>query len=349
MRILTLTQTLVLSAALASATPFSNLYFFGDSLSDSGNISALALGLYPPAPYYPGRFSNGPVWAEDFAVLQNFPSAGQHAGMTLGPNFLNLDIKGPGNNYAIAGARNDTTGAIDSLGVPTGMEMQTYYYLTRSNFTADPNALYVLFGGGNDIRDAALLAPAARTQMVTTAAYDLIVSAYELGQYGARRFLVMNAPDIGLTPEARLERNDSASATAATVDYNAALNFFLSGLAFPNEQIFQFDTFGAFNAIYQDALSGGSAFGITNATTPCFAGYAGSTGADCTKSLFSDDLHPTALVHGLMALGVNNDVSTPALLSAASAIQNPEPATFGLTGIVLAALLWKSRRKACRS
>ena len=121
MRIHSLLSTLLFSVSLAGAAPFSNIYFFGDSLSDSGNISALSLGLYPGAPYYQGRFSNGPTWAESYAILQGYPNAGQHAGMTLGANFLNLDIPGTGNNYAIGGARTNTTGAIDSLGIPTGI------------------------------------------------------------------------------------------------------------------------------------------------------------------------------------------------------------------------------------
>ena len=38
---------------------------FGDSLSDTGN-TFLAAGI-PPAPYYQGHYSNGPIWLEYLA------------------------------------------------------------------------------------------------------------------------------------------------------------------------------------------------------------------------------------------------------------------------------------------
>ncbi len=102
------------------AAPFSDLFFFGDSLSDAGNISKMTAGSIPGSPYYQGRFSNGPEWSELFAVLKGFPAAGQYAGLTLGANFLNLKIDGPGNNYSIGGARTATGGTADSFGIPTG-------------------------------------------------------------------------------------------------------------------------------------------------------------------------------------------------------------------------------------
>lgn len=351
---LSLGCVLLLTFAISvSATPFSDLYFFGDSLSDSGNVSALTAGLYPSAPYYDGRFSNGPVWAEIFSNLQGHPTAGSYAGMTLGANYLNLSIDGPGNNYAIAGARTDTTGTLDEVNIPSGVLVQVYYYLSQKNRVSDPNALYVLFAGANDIRDAAQLAPAERDQMANAAAYNMTLAAYLLGQSGARNFLILNEPDIGLTPEAQLERNDAASATAASRQYNLALNYFMSSLSFPGEQLYQFDTFDLFDLLYNDALSGGTLTGITNATTPCFAGFAGSTGTNCADSIFSDDLHPTAKVHALLGYAVNNMLSTgssfgspPQLLATSflSAQVVPEPATFVQMGIGLGLLAWRRRR-----
>ena len=58
-----LATALTLAPALAQAAPFTAIYVFGDSLSDTGNFTALAgtavPGLVVPgAPYAPGRASN---------------------------------------------------------------------------------------------------------------------------------------------------------------------------------------------------------------------------------------------------------------------------------------------------
>ena len=67
------------------ASGFSNMYVFGDSLSDMGRLFAATGGMIPPAPIYAnGRLSNGPVWAEYVA------------------DDLNLDLN-LGNNFAIGG------------------------------------------------------------------------------------------------------------------------------------------------------------------------------------------------------------------------------------------------------
>ena len=50
----------------ATAATFSQIYVFGDSLSDTGN-SLKATGIPPSPPYFQGRSSNGPVWSEYLA------------------------------------------------------------------------------------------------------------------------------------------------------------------------------------------------------------------------------------------------------------------------------------------
>src|SRR5574338_599415 len=96
---------LVLIAAAAYGAPFTNLFFFGDSLSDTGNVysvtsllNAATLGLVPvqplSPPYFNGRFSNGPLWTEQVATRLGQPGDAQHAGMSLG---VFGSLAGPGN------------------------------------------------------------------------------------------------------------------------------------------------------------------------------------------------------------------------------------------------------------
>ncbi|MHC5725840.1 MAG: SGNH/GDSL hydrolase family protein, partial [Nostoc sp.] len=49
----------------ASAASFDQLYVFGDSLSDTGNIYNATGKTYPQSPpYFDGRFSDGPIWID---------------------------------------------------------------------------------------------------------------------------------------------------------------------------------------------------------------------------------------------------------------------------------------------
>ena len=58
------------------AAPITDLYVFGDSLSDTGNLFALTFGIEPPSPpYFDGRFSDGPVWVETLAPLNRLTAA----------------------------------------------------------------------------------------------------------------------------------------------------------------------------------------------------------------------------------------------------------------------------------
>ena len=87
--------------AAAAAPSFSDVYFFGDSLSDTGNTNKLFADIPPPfgpievpnmddGPYAGGRFSNGPVWTEYLATGLGLAGAANplHQG---------------GNNFAYAG------------------------------------------------------------------------------------------------------------------------------------------------------------------------------------------------------------------------------------------------------
>lgn len=72
------------------------IFIFGDSLSDSGSSFALTFGAIPPEPPYDsGRFSNGLVAVEYLA---------EDLGFTLNPYYDD----GGGNNFAVGGARTGT-------------------------------------------------------------------------------------------------------------------------------------------------------------------------------------------------------------------------------------------------
>ncbi len=298
---------LTLFAGRAQAISFTQLVAFGDSLSDTGNVSANTGGLLPLPPYTPGRFTNGPVWIETFASNLGLSAVASNTG---------------GTNYAHGGA---VTGAPLSSSFPSlSLTDQMSQYLTDTGGFADPNALYVIWGGGNDVRDGDVTGSAANIAAMVT----------NLAGAGASNFLVANLPDVGLTPEAQgFGPVAAAGATFLSTTHNANLAAEMATLRGSlGVSIFELDVFGFLN----DVIANNS-FGITNTTDACYDGVTGTGGAgtvcsDPDSHLFWDGIHPTAAAHA--ALG--NFASTVV----------PVPAAVWLFGSALGLLGWVRRKAA---
>lgn len=312
-----------LAALPALAGPYSSMYVFGDSLSDTGNLQILSGGAFPnPAsgPYAGGRFSDGPLWVESLAA--SLGVANDAKPWLLG-----------GKNYAIAGAR---TGAVSNPGDPPGVLAQLGGLWGAAPGTADPNALYVLVGGGNDMRDGrtafignSAAAVAGRQAAAQAAADNLIQALGYLNVAGARHVLVSNLPNLGGSPEAfLLEANGLTGAVAASRDisnrFNALIsNVFDAGVSFGLDMDL-LNMAGVGDLVVADALgNGGATYGITNVSAPCtgFTFSAALGGSACSVSLFSDALHPSAAAHQVIATAALGLVPEPAaLLLAATAL-----------------------------
>lgn len=67
----------------ATAASFTQIYVFGDSVSNIGNVFDSTGGAIPPNQFYfDGRFSNGPVWVDYLA---------QDLGLSLTPLLVFLN------------------------------------------------------------------------------------------------------------------------------------------------------------------------------------------------------------------------------------------------------------------
>jgi len=266
-------------AVPADAAPTA-IYAFGDSLTDTGNIAATTAGVIPLSPpYAAGRFSNGPLWIDRVAAAYGTQAVPSLAG---------------GNNFAFGGA---TTGGT----VPPGVTFQTLDYLARQGINgADPDALYIVYGGGNDVRNelTSTLAPetlaAAATENVRQAVTNLALA-------GAEYIMVPNLSDLALTPEsiaggpAMMER-----ATALSAAFNTALSGVLAGLdaALPIDLI-TLDVRSLFNSVVANPAQ----YGLTNINTPCFTGAIDRPGTVCANPdeyLFWDSVHPTTVAHRIL-------------------------------------------------
>jgi len=275
---------------------FDKIYFFGDSLSDPGNIYALTgltskapYDLVPSAPYAIGgqQFSNGKTWAQRFAQNMRLNRSGKAA----------LDSPGKNGNYAFGGARARLG---DGSGAPSSLE-QVGLYLSHYGM-ADSDALYVVQFGGNDIRDALLTLDPSKVGDAVMAIIDkdfgVIKTLYD---NGARHFLLVGAPNLGLTP-AVVQQGPLAAFFAESLslafndglDQGAALLQFLH----PDISIQGLDI----SLILQSVVDAPANFGIEEVTNPCLT-FDVKSGAKCSNPedyLFWDGIHPTSVIHKLV-------------------------------------------------
>jgi outer membrane lipase/esterase len=306
----------------ATAASFDNMVIIGDSLSDTGNLFELTSFLLqmnlmlapaplpPSPPYASGRFSNGPLWVETLAERIGHGQATFPAGVALGAAAL-PGYPG-GNNYAIAGAFTGMGNSALGQNPPTGLQVQVEYYLQQHGGAADPETLYVVVGGGNDIRIQTRDQPnkILRDSVLYSAALAYRDVVKRLADAGAKTIVVANVPDFGANPEARYLYNQAARATDATLVFNRFADHALEQLAeHQSVTLAKVDFFGLMNAVIRDATRhGGATFGITNVDTPCLdtpvwiaEGVIPGAGTfGCDVSLFADYLHPTAKAHAIL-------------------------------------------------
>lgn len=373
--------SLALSAPLSALAGFSNMYVFGDSLSDNGNLyqwtgapnpvsSGTAIPVSPP--YTAGRFENGKSYSE---LLWNGLRSASHLPSNSGeltPRGLKLyDDGGPGldtgapagTNYAVGGARSRyhrfdlTTGELPpvTLPLPPAPGSATYYQFSlRGQFdqyeadhahSADPEALYVVWAGSNDVGDALQLvgqngdpmnpfawASARLAEALADVQHVLVGLVLE----GAENLLVPNVPDLGLVPEVNSNAPAAAVATALSIAYNASLSQILAGLYTLNADlnIYGFDSF----AFLRQAVAAPQDFGFSNVTDACLQGLFVAPPATGPVSvcntpdeyLFWDTLHPSARAHEIIAARMLTTI--------------PEPATLLLVAISLGGFLLGTRR-----
>lgn len=264
---------------------YSDFVVIGASLSDTGNVSAATKGASPGAApnYFGGRWSNGTLWIENVAA--NYSKA-------ITPSLLG------GKNYAYGGAKTCALPSVTSS-VPDMCDQTTQYLAAVSN-TADVKALYVIDATsvGNEINAVIQSGGAlASTLITTTAPANVIAVMQRLYNAGARRFLVLNAPDVGATP---LYLNGAfagagSTATALSTAYNTTLSTSLDTFTTSNPAaiITRFDTF----ATNKDIASNPSKYGITDTTHACTQGAAPAT-ICATPDTFAywDTFHPTKVV-----------------------------------------------------
>ncbi len=327
------------------ATTISKIVIFGDSLSDNGNLYSATshrswlgdqlcqylgmtcskLPVLPMSPpYYQGRFSNGLVWIENVGQMLNLTKSVTEF-----------------RDYAFGGAWAEAPGyggenvAPDDIGVQVSTYMMLYPY-DQGKASRD---LFVIWAGGNDYLSGRSDVQYATTKTVEAIQYQL----HKLIDFGATIFLIPNLPNLGLTPWATTQGTKLAeNLTQLSQQHNLKLALMMKKeqSEHPNVKFIAVDVMQYFNEL----ISKRAQYQLSNVNDACYPGnYDGNNAAlaalpnakinkmimgnvelrvaystaqsasagvqPCANPdnyLFWDHVHPTKVVHQLLANYVVN-------------------------------------------
>ena len=321
------------------STP-SAIYVFGDSLSDRGNLAEVYYhNNLPNPPSYHDSFTNGNVAVQTMA---------SRIGLSVEPSLWVTNFQDPyhlfsadytpGTNYAVAGATAaaQAVGGFPSINLP--QQIGALEALTGG--LLDPNALYTVFIGGNDVRDAAK--EGTGLSAINTGVQTEIAGINTLLSSGAKNLLVVNVPNIGAIPEFS-QFGLSAVGTQYSQAYDSQLSAGLAAITIPSgSSVGQFDFYS-----YASSLSSALARQGFDMTDPCYVNTpvsavtttaCGTNAENIGKLYYWDSIHPTAAVDNL----VGNALADFAFGTAPAV---PEPASWALMIFGFAAVGVAIRRR----
>lgn len=335
-----------------ASEPFaaSALYVLGDSLSDVGNAAGAAdyllnLVIEPPTVglcnaadvlvvprrcddlfYEQSRVSDGPVAVEHLAA---------HLGLEeLEPSLHVV----PGRSktataYAVAGAK--------ARGADEADLARQVDWLLLDHAPLPADAVYVVMIGGNDAIDALqadVASPAASLRpsaaIVTTAVAAIGAAVERLLDFGARRIVVANVPDLAMLPAVRAEAragNDEAATLAAAAAISEAFDREIDALVDVLEArrdwdapvppvIERFDLRAELDGALQamtaaggnadDACFDSEAYRASDDAARTFHPECGPTTADgpprFSQFAFWDGIHPTGAAHAAIGAALSS-------------------------------------------
>ena len=324
------------STAPTAKVAFKNVVVFGDSLSDVGTYTP-ATGQLGQAGFGGKFTTNpGPIWVETLARslgtavtpgLVGFNGQTVNCPAAAGGAAAAATCTG----YAQGGSRVTNPAGIGRASATAGaltfpMLQQIQTHLTRNGGTFKDTDLVVLWGGNNDVFIqfgtfvGKVQAGVPQGQAFNEAAAAVSQAAGELAAYtrqlvvakGAKYVVVLNLPNSAATPFGATLPNQDTRDVLATLSegFNAVLAAQLNGAAVQLVDA---------RAAAADQQANPAKYGFTNVTTPacsaaaisavtggavtdgsslfCGAPQTIAAGADTTKFLFADGVHPSTGGH----------------------------------------------------
>jgi phospholipase/lecithinase/hemolysin len=247
--------------SVSFAVEFDKIIVFGDSLSDTGNVFKLTtqankiIPLIPivpkDPPYFHGRFSNGPVWAENLAGHLNIPME----------------------SYAFGGSWAETIFDSGPFS-PFNLGIQVDLYLVNSILDINKDQhLFVIWSGANDYIHG-------RFTIDHKPNYDYAVpnTIKNIKQqidwlifYGAKHFLILNLPNLGFTPETISRGAEfSSMETEFSKRHNAQLAEMLKKEKNKNPNVKFF--FVDIENFFSDVMINPETYHLKNIKDPCYEG-----------------------------------------------------------------------------
>ncbi|KAJ1645816.1 hypothetical protein J3B02_001506 [Coemansia erecta] len=266
---------MTIAAAYSAANPQPSVYIFGDSISDTGRLKKITLGIVPPEPYWNGRFSSGPVWTEYFSLLQ---------GTQL-------------RNYAV-GAAVTATSKLKLFGflpltIPSTKDQINQYIIDNPNTPPGFFDIAVLEIGGNDIMTVLpdVVENKVNIEEFAESLSNAVISQCQLLKTaGFKTIFVTNAPPMQYVPLMAME-NRASIAGAISKSYNAKLASKLPSWGSQRNirvGLLDFDTFVT-NALSSDVSR---TLGIMDTSSSCIGGN--------SLNLFTSRNHAEALIRFLV-------------------------------------------------
>ncbi|MHB1948565.1 MAG: SGNH/GDSL hydrolase family protein [Gammaproteobacteria bacterium] len=235
------------------ADPINKIVYFGDSLTDNGNLYNVSLRILPKSPpYYEGRFSNGPVWSD---IVSQFYQ-----------NKYNI----PSDNFSVGGATAVFRTPFEGK-LPYCLDQEMNHYIFQTIFRDRKHALYVIWIGANDYTEGQKNVEGATSSVVN----KIISNVNRLIGYGAHHFLIMNLPDLSRAPYAK-DQPFLDNVHELTITHNKKLDAAIADLkkSHPDVQITYFDVFTIFNIMQDDIEVFNKKYNkfIKNTNEPCWNG-----------------------------------------------------------------------------
>ena len=291
--------------------PFDQIFVFGDSLSDGGNLQVIAPDFVPDPPYPDGQFTNGDTWTTQIGLTPSLQG---------------------GTNFAFGGARTVDNSPADAI--PDLLAQIAAF--TASPSTLGANPLGVIWIGGNDFldfQDIPLPTEPQFAAFVGSVAGTIGTGVQQLVEAGFSDVVVFGQPSFGSLPQFSDDPASAAFANGASSLLNSAIATTASGLdaALPDADVEFFDL----DTVFQDVLA---SLPEDTRQLQCIEalGVEGCL-ADTDGFLFFDDIHPVEDVHTILADAFADEFLQPVPLPAGGALLLTGLAGFGV---------WARRRKS---